>query len=174
MHITINESSQLNLSGELFVKLTKQDKVIYEGNQQNLIVNSGFLTVANLLAGNFSGYTISKIGYGDGITAPALSDTTLSGDYFRKIGIDTGETAVFGANQARIYWDIDYDTDIGGQTFEGAVGGVWTDGDPFTIKEFGLFTDGDNLFNRIVWGGPDLIMDEGIRLEGYFIITTST
>ena len=172
--IILNELSQLKLSGELFVKLTKYDKVIYEGNQKNLIVNGGFLTVANLLATNFTGNTIDTIGFGDGITAPVLSDTTLSGDYFKKIDIDTASTTVFGTNQARIYWDIDYDTDIGGQTFEGAVGGVWPDGDPFTIKEFGLFTDGDNLFNRIVWSGPNLIMDEGIRLEGYFIITTST
>lgn len=171
--LNFKEEMEANITGELFIKMFRHDELIYEGNDTNLIVNNGLIILAGLLAGDFTNYTISQLGFGDGTDVTDVNQQNLQGDYHRKVNTDADKTTVFGANIAKIYWDIDYDTDIGGQTFGGGIGGVWTDGDPFTIKEFGLFATNNDMFNRIVWSGPDLVMDSGIRLEGYFSITVS-
>jgi len=172
--IEIKERSRTILKGELHIKIYDHDKLIFEGSEDNLIVNNSQTIVAGLIIGNFDSYTISKIGFGDGTTVPVSSDTDLQGDYTKKKTIDSDKNIIFGANIAEVHWNIDYNNDIGGQTFDGAIGGIWTDGDPFQIKEFGLFSTDDDLFNRIVWSGPDLIMDQGIRIEGHFAITVNT
>lgn len=173
--IEFKENTNSILSGELFIKLidTKTNKVILEESDKNLIVDNGLLTMAGLLTGNYVDYEITQMAFGDG-TSPAISgDSDLRGDYYRKKGIDTTKTTIFGANIARIYWDIVFDDDIGGQTFEGGIGGAWSSGDTFTIREFGLYTANETLFNRLVWTGADLTMSSGIRLEGYFAITVT-
>lgn len=172
--IEINDNFQKIFSGELFLKQYYDDKLIMEHSQKNLIVNNSQTIVAGLIASLFSSYTISQIGFGDGTSTAVSGDEILQGDYTRKKSIDSENNVVFGANIAQVHWNIDYDTDIAGQTFGGGVGGVWTDGDPFIIKEFGLFSTSDDMFNRIVWTGPSLVMDERIKLEGYFAITVST
>ena len=171
--LNFKEEAKANITGELFIKMYRHDELIYEGKDTNLVVNNGLIILAGLLAGDFTNYEITQVGFGDGTTATDVNQQNLQGDYHRKKGIDSDKTTVFGANIAKIYWDITYGDDIGGQTFQGGVGGVWTDGDPFTIKEFGLFANNDDMFNRIVWSGPDLVMDTGIRLEGYFQIKVS-
>lgn len=162
------------LKGELFLKMYKDNELIFSEHRKNLIVNNSKTIVAGLLASKFTTYDISQIGFGDGTTVAISSDSDLSGDYTRKVTINTSNNIVFGSDIAQIHWSISYDTDISGQTFGGVIGGTWTPGDPFTIKEFGLFSTGNDMFNRIVWSGADLVMDEGIKLEGYFAITVST
>lgn len=161
------------LTGELFIKMYKNNKLIFSDNKKNLIVNNAKTIVAGLLASKFTTYDISQIGFGDGTTTAISSDETLKGNYTRKISIDTSDNIVFGSDIAQIHWTISYDDDIANQTFEGVIGGTWTLGDPFTISEFGLFSTSNDMFNRIVWSGADLVLDEGIKLEGYFAITVS-
>lgn len=170
--IGINENKNLKLFGEVF--LTMKDKsgnIVFEAHQKNLIVNNGLFIVASLLASDFGNYAMSKFGFGDGTTTPDVNDNTLQGTNKNIKGIDTVNTSTFGADKARIYWNISYDDDIGGQDMGGT--NPWPIGTPFTIKEFGIFAENNDLFNRIVWVGPDLVMDEGIQLEGYFQITVS-
>ena len=172
--IEIKDNAKSILKGELHIKIFQYNKLIFEGSEDNLIVNNSQTIVAGLIASEFENYTISQIGFGDG-TVPATSgDTDLQGDYIRKKDNDEEKNIVFGANVAQVHWNVDYENDISGKIFEGAVGGYWTDGDPFTIKEFGLFSTNNDMFNRIIWTGPDLVMDEGIRIEGYFAITVNT
>lgn len=170
----IKDNVRSILKGELHIKIFDHDTLIFEGSEGNLIVNNSQTIVAGLIASDFTNYTISQVGFGDGTTATISSDTDLQGDYTKKKIVDTLSNIVFGANIAEVHWNINYDDDIRGQTFGGAIGGVWTDGDPFTIKEFGLFSTNNDMFNRIVWSGPDLVMDQGIRIEGHFAITVNT
>lgn len=160
---------QKQINGELFVKLINEhDEVIYEGNQKNLVVNNGFLILAGLVASDFN-YQISQFAFGDGTTTPLSSDEDMQGSNKRKLPINTSRTTIFGANTARVYWEIVFNDDIAGQDM-GATN-PWNATVSFTVKEFGLFSQNDTLFNRIVWSGPDLELSKGIKLEGYFAIT---
>ena len=172
--IEFKDTTSTILKGELHIKMFRHDKLIFEGSERNLIVNNSRTIVAGLIASDYDNYGISQIGFGDGTSTAVSGDTELQGDYTKKKGIDVEKNIIFGANVAQVYWNIDYDIDISGKIFEGAVGGYWTDGEPFTIKEFGLLSTNNNLFNRILWSGPDLVMDEGIQIEGYFAITVNT
>ena len=170
--IGLIETKNLKLFGEVFLAMKdKSGETLFEAHQKNLIVNNGFFIVANLLAGNFSNYSMTKFGFGDGTTTPSVSDNDMGGTNKKIKGIDTVNTTTFGADKARIYWNIIYDDDIADQDMGGT--NPWPVGTPFTIKEFGIFAENEDLFNRIVWAGPDLVMDDGIRLEGYFQITVS-
>jgi hypothetical protein len=171
--IEIKDESSSILKGELHIKMFDRDELIFEGSERNLVVDNSQIIVTGLIASDFANYTISQIGFGDGTTPAISGDAILQGDYTRKKDADIGDNVIFGANIAQVYWNVDYDNDIGGKTFEGGIGGTWTDGDPFTIKEFGLFSTNNNIFNRIVWTGPDLVMDVGIQIEGHFAITVN-
>lgn len=170
MEIVIPEILRKPLRGELFLTMYKGKKRLFSHNQCNMIVNNGLLVMANLLASNFTDFQISQIGFGDGTTDPAVTDQDLQGDLKSKKAIDSVKTTTYGSNKARIYWSIIYNDDISGIDLGS---GVWPAGDSFTITEFGLYTANNTLFNRIVWNGPDLVMDTDITLEGYFQITVS-
>lgn len=171
--ITIPELFKKGLSGQLFLKMYKHGELIMEENQSNLIVNNGLLVMAKLLAADFTNGEIDTLGFGDGNVAPTISDQDLeaviSAGNYNKIPTDATNTTTIGANQSKIYWEIVYDDDISGQDM-GATN-PWTPGDPFTITEFGLFAANGDMFNHIQWTGPDLVMDTGIKLEGFFLIT---
>jgi len=172
--LELKEKIDNRLKGEVFLKVINSDgSIILEGHQNNLIVDNGLLVTASLLASDFTDYAITQFAFGDGTTAATSADTNLGGDYFRKIGIDTTLTGVFGNNIARIYWEVIFNNDIAGQTFEGAIGGVWPANTAFTIKEFGLYSTNDTLFNRLIWTGADLILNKGVKIEGFFQITIS-
>lgn len=163
------------LKGELHIKMFDYDELIFEGSDKNLVVDNSQIIITGLIASDFTNYTISQIGFGDGTTPVTSGDTILQGDYAKKKVADIEDNVVFGANIAKVYWTIDYSADIGDKWFgDGSTPDTWIAGEPFTIKEFGLFSTNNNMFNRIVWSGPDLVMDTGIRLEGHFAITVNT
>ena len=168
------EIPKSGITGEIFLKMTDADgNVIREEHQKNLIVTNGLLVAAGVIA-SVPEYSISQFAFGDGTDVAVLGDEDLQGDYFRKIAIDSDLTGVFGSNVARVYWDVTYNDDIAGQTFEGGIGGVWPGGTAFTIKEFGLYATNDTLFNRLVWSGADLELNTGVKVEGYFQITITS
>jgi len=167
----INFNENIGLNGEINLKLIdkSKNKIIYRGRQHNLIVENGKFILANLLIGNFADYEITKIGFGDGTTAAVSGDLDLEGPNKGKGDVISSNSSTSSNTIANIYWEIDYDTDIAGQDLD--LTNPWIVGNPFTITEFGLFTVNDTLFNRLIWTGPDLVMDENMKLEGDFKIT---
>lgn len=168
----MNIKDNLNnmLKGEIFFNAYKDDKFLYSYKKSNLVVNNSKLIVAGLLAGIYNAHEITKISIGDGTTPPQLTDQTLEGPNFRTITIRNREkNSVVGSQIAKIWWYIDYNEDILGKDFVGTP--VWTG--PFTITEMGLLSASGTLFNRIIFTDIDIVMDRGIKLEGYFSITVS-
>lgn len=157
------------MKGKLTLSLFNKDKLIFSYTQDNTIVNNGYLTAASLLASKFTDFQLKYLGFGDGTDNTFSNDLDLKGANKRKnLSLDFNQTTTSGTNKALLYWAINYDTDIAGYNFGT---GVWVAGTSFTIKEFGLFTSNQTLFNRILWSGPDLVLNTGIKLEGYFTVT---
>jgi len=166
----------IKVMGEMFCTMKKKGIPLWSHNQKNQIVTGGLYILAAHLANYGDNYNITKLGFGTGTTAPTSSDASLKGQHFR-VGdfVDDGRTTTDGINKALIYWTVDYNADIENQIFQVQGGGsyTWPVGTSFTIEELGLFSTAGAIFNRIVWTGPDLIMDTDMVLDGYFKLTMS-
>ena len=105
----------------------KSGVVIEEYQDHNLVVNGAFFQMARLLAGNVTGRSIAKIGFGTGGDDPAVTDTALTGQYLRNI---TG--CEYPANgEVQFNWLLPVN-----------------EGNGMHIIEFGLFSADGTLFAR--------------------------
>ena len=169
---------ELDVKGIWTINYFKDGVLLWEHTDKNLIVNSGLLIIAKLIASQFADGEITNVkfgdGSGDGSDVPIPSDVIIKSDNWFDKTLDKNLSLTTGANLAKVYWEVIYDDDI--KVVNGAItysSGFPTDS-PFTIKELGLFSANDDMFNRIKWTGPDLVMEDGIKLEGYFTFEVTT
>lgn len=169
---------KLDVQGTWTIACYKHGEFMFKHTQTNLIVNSGLLIIAKLIASQFANGEITNVKFGDGTgsgsDAPVVSDVAMKSDNWFDKTLDKNLSLTTGANMAKIYWEVTYDDDI--LVVNGAIdySSGFPTGSPFTIKELGLFSANDDMFNRIKWTGPDLVMEDGIKLEGYFTFEVTT
>lgn len=174
----LKESKALSVQGTWTIKCFKHGEFMFEHTQKNLIVNSGLLIIAKLIASQYANAEITNAkfgdGTGDGSDVPVPSDVAMKSTNWLDKTLNKSLSLTTGANIAKIYWEVAYDDDI--DVVNGAItySGGFPTGSPFQIVELGLFSANDDMFNRIKWTGPDLLMDAGIKLEGYFTFEVTT
>jgi hypothetical protein len=126
-------------------KVLRSGIVVREFRDHNLVLNSAFFQMARLLAGNVTGRSITKIGFGTGGATPSPTDTALTNQYLRNVsGYEYP-----GNSQVKINWVLPTDEANGK-----------------AIKEFGLFTTDNTIFSRIV-------LEEAVPKQAAFSIEGS-
>ncbi len=138
----------LTAKGEVLLQIWDKDgALIDEIKGENLIVNVGKQSLASLLGAATSAKRVSKIGFGTSGTATAGGDTSLQSGFIKALdGVTySGTSAIF-----------EYALEL--NEYNGN-----------TIREFGLFSNDDTLFSRIVRNPIE--KTNQIRLTGTWKIT---
>jgi hypothetical protein len=137
-----------DIVGIFTMNVIKNGQVIKCVNEKNLVVNGGRNALAALIGG--SGGTdkpVTKIGFGTGTTAAALTDDELTGLFDKAI-----DSVIYPQTGAVSFeWALDYAENNG-----------------VDITEFGLLCDDDTLFSRKVRDA--ITKTSAIRLEGIWTI----
>lgn len=102
-------------------------KVLETYEDRNLVVNGGRTAVVNLLGGNVSGRSLTKIAFGTNAVPPANGDNAITGAFTKALGTVSYPTI------SSVKWDW---------TLEAA------EANGMTIREFGLLCDNNTLFAR--------------------------
>ena len=126
--------------------------LINEFDNHNLITLSGFELITFLLVGAPGSNKITKVGVGDGTNTPHEDDVGLSNAYIRAINSYTYPKD--NVVEFRIAFDS-------------------CDANGLLISEFGLFSEGLQLFSRKLLteeGLPAIPKDSDIIIEGYWSI----
>lgn len=105
----------------------KTGELLEEYEDNNLVVNLGRTAVMKLLGGETTGNTIGKIAFGTNSTAPAATDTAITGAFSKALGTRTYPTI----SSVRWAWALEAAENNG-----------------MGIREFGLLTANDTLFAR--------------------------
>lgn len=119
----------IKATGSVFLQVREADtgKLMEQYRAENLVVNLGRKNVARILGGDSTGKAITKIGVGDGTSAPAKTDTDLTNKFVKNIG------------------SVSYPTENSVQfSFEIGTG----DANGINITELGLYNDSGVLFSR--------------------------
>jgi hypothetical protein len=138
----------ISAKGSVFLQIWNAKGELLETiKQDNLIVNIGKQAMAVLLGSADPGSSVTKIGFGTSANPVAGADTSLTGAYVKAVdGVSfNGTSAIF-----------DYALELN------EMNGV-------TIREFGLYSDNDQLFSRITRNAISKTSD--IRLSGNWTIT---
>jgi hypothetical protein len=109
------------------LKVLRSGVVVRKIEDHNLVVNTGLFQTARLLAGDVTGRSITKIGFGTGGVDPDPADTALTGQYLWPV---TGHEYP-ADDQVRINWILPA-----------------TECNGMHIQEFGLFTADNTMFSR--------------------------
>jgi hypothetical protein len=125
-------------------------EVIDRFDGKNLVVNSGILNVCHLLGGDASGHALTTIKVGTSPTAPALTDTTITGAFSKAID----SVAYVGNNIVQFIYSID-----------------GTEANGITIQEAGLFNSAGVLFARKTRSA--IVKTSAIALQGVWEIQIS-
>jgi hypothetical protein len=128
--------------------VNKYGGTILQIEEDNLIVNKHGEILASLLGGS-GGTAISKIGFGTGSTAAAVTDTGLTNAaYYDVMSI---ETPTGHPTWVQFNWYLAYDELVG-----------------TSIAEFGLFNSTNMMFSRLVYAAIPKSLD--VALEGEWVI----
>lgn len=119
---------------------------VYE--EKNLVVTLGKTNVTKLLGGDAAGKKISKIAIGTSNTAPAITDTTLTGMFSKNIT----SVSYPDSNSVLFSWTLET-----------------TEGNGITIREFGLLNDDGVLCARKV--RTDIVKTSAVKLVGSWKIS---
>lgn len=101
--------------------------VLEHYEDHNLVVNGGRTAVMKLLGGDTSGFNPTKISFGTNSTAPAATDTAITGAFTKSLGTVTYPTI----SSVRWAWSLEAAENNG-----------------MGIREFGLLCNNNNLFAR--------------------------
>lgn len=123
-------------------------RIIEQYEDRNLVVNGGRTAVTRLLGGDVTNRSVTKIAFGTNGTAPAATDTAITGAFTKALG------AVSYPTISSVRWDWTLETSEANGT---------------TIQEFGLLTAGDVLFARKT--RQAIVKTVDIRLVGTWEIT---
>lgn len=140
-------------TGRLIYDVYRKGKLIEHVDDNNLIVIGSQNTHANLLGGNTANHSVTQIGYGTNLTAPAFGNTTLTTPYVK--GIDS--VAYPASNQVQFNFSLGMN---GGDA--GAYG--------LAIGEFGLLTPLNVLYARKTRSAA-LNFNSDISFQGSWIIS---
>jgi len=124
--------------------------VIDRFDGKNLVVNSGILNVCHLLGGDVAGHALTTIKVGTNPTAPALTDTAITGAFSKAID----SVAYVGNNIVQFIYSID-----------------GTEANGITIQEAGLFNSAGVLFARKTRSA--IVKTSAIALQGVWEIQIS-
>lgn len=126
----------------------KSEKVVETYEEKNLIVTLGKTNITKLLGGDTAGKKISKIAIGTDGTAPAITDTGLTGMFSKLIsGVSYPD-----ANSVLFSWSLET-----------------SEGNGMTIREFGLLNENNVLCARKV--RTDIVKTADVRLVGTWKIS---
>lgn len=107
-------------------------KVLFEMEDNNLVVTTGKTNMVKLLGGDAAGELVDTIGVGTSNTAAAVGDTALTGSFTK--ALNTGGTSnVYGANSVTFGYEIET-----------------SEANGMTIWEFGLLNTSGILIARKV------------------------
>lgn len=119
----------ISLKGILHYQVFKNEVLIEEVTEENLIVDKGLELISKLLAGEEN--LITKVGVGTNGTAPTNADLTLTNSYIKNI-----KSYSFPSNgSVKFDWEFE----------NGEANGK-------NIQELGLLTTDGNLFSRRIRG----------------------
>lgn len=134
--------------GVLDLTVYRSGQVFERWRDDNLVVDGARQMLAELVAGDGAGESITQIGFGTSDTPATPDDTSLTAAYVRNL--------------------VDHSYPEPGQVqFEFALNTSEANG--ITIKEFGLITSSGALFSRKVRGGIE--KNDDISLAGVWTIT---
>lgn len=136
------------IKGRLKLDIHQNGKRIGGFDDHNLITMSGKQLIAFLLTGEPGNNIVTKIGIGDNNSLPVVSDTGLSNVYIKPV---TGHTLL---EPTVIQWHFSIDVD---------------EANGMNISEFGLFSEGEQLFSRKI-RSTAIPKDDSITLFGYWTI----
>lgn len=144
--MNFNDTQQMR--GDLSVTINRNGQPIEHFEEKNMIVSAAKTMLAQLVAGDGAGKTISHIGFGVSSSAVTPDDTSLSSPFWRPLSGHSYPKA------GQVKFDFVLAT---------------TEANGMSIKEFGLRTTDGVLFSRKVRGTIEKNSD--ISLEGSWTIT---
>lgn len=139
--------------GRLHLDIIQNESIVYSWESNNTIVNSGLELLCSLLANiDTTNKKISKFGVGnsDVNTDKDLHYALQGSQQF--IGLLT-DTSLPSFNQVRFDFEMSYD-----------------DGYGIEFKEFGLYSQDEVLFNRVLYTGSPIIKTNYFAIKGYFLL----
>lgn len=145
--MNINDSQ--TMSGELTITArNKNGEIVSQFTDKNMIVNAAKTMLAQLIAGDGAGKSITHIGFGTGSAAATPSDTNLTNAFWRPLSSHSYPKA----GQVQFNFIL-----------------ATTEANGKQIREFGLRTSDGVLFSRKVRGTIE--KNDDISLEGSWTIT---
>ena len=138
------------VTGEIYAKIYKNNKVIEEISDHNLVVDVGRKRLAELAAGKVASYTnsyISHIGLGSGNTTESVSDTGLKDQQLFPL-----TSVEVNGRDVKCNFFIANDEAVG-----------------LSIHELGLFCSDGTMFSHRVREGVIEKFDD-IEIRGYWIL----
>jgi len=139
---------KVTLQGFFKAKIYRAGKLIEVYESKNLITNVAKITMAQLLAGETAGKSITKIGFGTNSADPTVTDISLTNQFTKSIsGFLYPEPGTVLFN-----WEL-----------------LVTENNGMAICEFGLITDNGTLFARRSRENP-INKASDISIEGSWAI----
>jgi len=135
------------LRGIFELNLYRQGVLIEHYREENMIMNNAKDALAKLIAGDGTGKTITKIGFGTNGNGPTPDDTSLTNPFIKQLS-------------SRSY------PQTGQVTFNFTL--ATTEANGMSIREFGLICSDNTLFARKTRGAIEKSND--ISLEGAWTI----
>lgn len=142
--------NEMNLKGEIKVKVYKDGKLFSTFSEHNIIVNSALFNTVKLIAGDSGASYITKLGVGTNGNPPSYTDADLQDKYIRGL-----VGYVLENDQKSVTFNFVLDTD---------------EANGKTLREIGLFCENEILFSRRVFPNP-IEKTVNIALEGTWTIT---
>lgn len=136
-------NEQITLKGELTIRIFRNGELIQEDVEKNQIVNLARTSLTKLIAGEGSGFQLTKIGFGTSSTSATAADTSLTGAYVKALG----SFSYLAFNVVQFNWTLENDEANG-----------------MTIREMGLFSNNNTLFARRTREAVNKTSD--LRIEG--------
>lgn len=136
-------NEQITLKGELTIRVFRNGELIHEDVEKNQIVNLARTSLTKLIAGDGSGFQLTKIGFGTNGTAATASDTALTGAFVKALG----SHSYLAFNVVQFNWTLENDEANG-----------------MAIQEMGLISSNDTLFARRTRAAINKTSD--LRIEG--------
>jgi hypothetical protein len=140
--------NKVKVTGEVAIKVFKNDTLIDTFNEKNIVVNQGFEFICQLLGGSNSD-SITDIGFGTS-NAPAVpTNVALTGQYSK--GLDGVSYPTYNSIQFAFSLGLSENNGV-------------------TIEEIGLLNTSGDLFSRKLY---TIVKDNTVRVEGTWTISIS-
>lgn len=136
-------------TGELYVKVLRQGRLVDEWRANNLVVDRGRYLLTQLLGGNVLNNSVSLIGFGSNLQTAAAGNLVLSGDAYVK-PVDAVTYPL--PNQVQFGISLSASEGVG-----------------LNLSEYGLLTAGGDLFARLTRSAP-LAKDASMSIQAFWTI----